>query len=84
MTTNVLSGLKKKRTELSKQLLNHRTEMHRTIAALDSLDSTIRLYDPKYKPESDYNRAQGKINRKRQPNRILHLSAIEVHSHDLS
>ena len=63
MTTNVLSGLKKKRDELSKQLLNHRTEMHKTIAALDSIDSTIRLYDPDYKPESDYNRAQGKANR---------------------
>ena len=63
MTVNVLSGLKTKRDELSKQLLNHRTEMHKTIAALDSLDSTIRLYDPNFKSESDYNRAQGKGNR---------------------
>ena len=63
MTVNVVSGLKKKRDELSKQLLNHRTEMHKTIAALDSLDSTIRLYDPTFKPESDYNRQPGKINR---------------------
>ena len=63
MTVNVLSGLKKKRDELSKQLLNHRTEMHKTIAALDSIDSTIRLYDPTFKPESDYNRQPGKINR---------------------
>ena len=48
MTVNVVSGLKKKRDELSKQLLNHRTEMHKTIAALDSLDSTIRLYESQH------------------------------------
>ena len=63
MTVNVVSGLKKKRDELSKQLLHHRTEMHKAIAAIDSLDSTIRLYDPKFIPDTVFNRAQGKQNR---------------------
>lgn len=57
MTANVVSGLKKKRDELSKQLHHLRTEMHKTIAAIDSVDCTIRAFVP----DTEFNRNVEKL-----------------------
>lgn len=60
---HVISGLMAKRDELSKQLLYLRTELSKAEQSVVNVDATIKLYDPEFIPESDYNRRPSKINR---------------------
>lgn len=68
MTAHVLSGLLKKRKELTSQLAEHQRGMEQATATLCALDATIRIY----KPDHDMP-VQGSARRTKKRNRYFEV-----------
>ena len=60
MTAHVISGLKKKRSELAQELQDCQRNVERLDVEVRTLDSAILLYDSGYMPDTDTYRATTK------------------------
>ena len=60
---HVLSGLLRKREELTRELDRHNAEALKCDASIAALEATIRLYNPDYVPSVNVNRRVARSNR---------------------
>ena len=61
-TSQVISSLAAKRSELGQELAQHQAEVRQLYAAIESIDNAIKLFDPDYDLSSIKSKAKYTVN----------------------